>query len=54
VFHNAGAYGFEMSSSFNSRCRPAEVLFHQGQAHLIRKREEAEDLLSKQVDCNLF
>ncbi len=54
VFHNAGAYGFEMSSSFNSRCRPAEVLFHQGQTHLIRKREEAEDLLSKQIDCDLF
>ncbi|MBX9867328.1 MAG: diaminopimelate decarboxylase, partial [Burkholderiales bacterium] len=29
AFHNAGAYGFEMSSSFNSRCRPAEVLVYQ-------------------------
>jgi diaminopimelate decarboxylase len=54
VFHNAGAYGFEMSSSFNSRCRPAEIMFYQNQAYLIREREQASDLLVKQIDCNLF
>lgn len=54
VFHNAGAYGFEMSSSFNSRCRPAEVIFHNGSAHLIRRREEFSDLLDKQIECNIF
>lgn len=54
VFHNAGAYGFEMSSSFNSRCRPAEVMFYNGQAHLIRQREDLSDILAKQVECNLF
>jgi diaminopimelate decarboxylase len=49
VFHNAGAYGFEMSSNFNSRLKPAEVLLMDGQAHLIRERDRFEDLLRKQV-----
>lgn len=50
AFQNAGAYGFEMSSNFNSRLRPAEVLIHEGEAHLIRKREVFEDLLRNQVE----
>lgn len=45
VFFNAGAYGFEMSSNFNSRFKPAEVLVDGGQAKLIRRREQFEDLL---------
>jgi diaminopimelate decarboxylase len=54
VFHNAGAYGYEMSSNFNSRPRPAEVMVYQGQAHLIRQRDTLEDLLTKQINCKLF
>lgn len=54
MFQNAGAYGFEMSSNFNSRCRPAEVMVYQDQAHLIRQRDEFADLLARQIDCNLF
>lgn len=50
VFLNAGAYGFEMSSSFNSRPRPAEVLIYNGEAKLIRKRMTFEDLLTQQVE----
>ena len=34
VFRNAGAYGFEMSSNFNSRFKPAEVMVLEGRAHL--------------------
>ena len=45
VFHNAGAYGFEMSSRFNSRARPAEVMVNKGQINLIRRRENFEDIL---------
>jgi len=52
LFHNAGAYGFEMSSNYNSRCRPAEVLVREGKAHLIREREQFDDLLSKQIDLS--
>ncbi|MCK7559303.1 diaminopimelate decarboxylase [Chitinophaga sedimenti] len=50
VFYNAGAYGFEMSSNFNSRLKPAEVLVKDGKAHLIRKRDTIDDLLKNQVE----
>jgi diaminopimelate decarboxylase len=49
VFYNAGAYGFEMSSNFNSRYKPAEVLVKDGHARLIRKRDRFEDLLRNQT-----
>lgn len=49
VFYNAGAYGFEMSSHFNSRLKPAEVMLQDGNAKLIRKRDVFEDLLNNQV-----
>jgi diaminopimelate decarboxylase len=49
VFYNAGAYGFEMSSNFNSRLKPAEVMIKDGEATLIRRRDEFEDLLRNQV-----
>lgn len=51
LFKNAGAYGFEMSSSFNSRLRPAEVLYSKGKAQLIRKRQTFEDLLAGQIEA---
>lgn len=53
VFKNAGAYCFTMSSNFNSRLRPAEVLVKDGVAHLIRKREEFEDLVRGEVDIEI-
>ena len=46
---NAGAYCFSMSSNYNSRLKPAEVLVLDGKAHLIRKRERFEDLLNNQI-----
>ncbi|MEO6905919.1 MAG: diaminopimelate decarboxylase [Ginsengibacter sp.] len=49
VFYNAGAYGFEMSSNFNSRLKPAEVMVKSGKAVLIRKRDVFEDLLKNQI-----
>jgi diaminopimelate decarboxylase len=49
-FHNAGAYCYMMSSNYNSRFRPAEVLVHEGKAHLIRQRETMEDLIRGQVE----
>ncbi|MGB0432100.1 MAG: diaminopimelate decarboxylase [Bacteroidia bacterium] len=50
AIHNAGAYGFMMSSNYNSRVRPAEVLILDGKAHLIRERETLEDLLKNQIE----
>ncbi|GGW26940.1 diaminopimelate decarboxylase [Arenibacter certesii] len=49
-FRNAGAYCFTMASNYNSRYRPAEVLWHEGKAILIRERETFEDLIKNQVD----
>ena len=48
-FHNAGAYCFSMASNYNSRYRPAEIFWHQGDAKLIRRAEEFDDLLHNQV-----
>ena len=48
VFRNAGAYGFEMSSNFNSRFKPAEVLVKDGKDYLIRRRDDFDDLLRNQ------
>lgn len=52
AFNNAGAYCFTMASNYNSRYRPAEVLWYNGEAHLIRKREDFEDLVRNQVEIN--
>jgi len=49
VFYNAGAYGFQMASNYNSRFRPAEVLVEKGNPRLIRQRDVFEDLLKNQV-----
>jgi diaminopimelate decarboxylase len=53
VFKNAGAYGFSMASNYNSRFRPAEILVINGEAKLIREREEFEDLLKRQVEIDV-
>jgi len=50
AFKNAGAYGYAMASTYNSRFRPAEVLVIDGKAKLIRQRDTLEDLLRGQVD----
>ena len=49
AFKNAGAYCFTMASNYNSRYRPAEVLWYNETAHLIRKREAFEDLTKNQI-----
>jgi len=42
---SAGAYGFTMSSNYNSRPRPAEVLVMQDRFHVVRDRETYNDLV---------
>lgn len=42
---SAGAYGFSMSSNYNSRPRAAEVLVHKDRFYIIRQREDYEDLI---------
>ena len=53
AFKNAGAYCFSMASNYNSRYRPAEVLWHSGKALLIRKRETFDDILNNQIDVDI-
>ena len=49
AFKNAGAYCFTMSSNYNSRYRPAEVLLYKNNYHLIRKKENMTDILNNQI-----
>ena len=49
VIECAGAYGFVMSSNYNSKPMAAEVLVKDGQAHLVRQRQSYEDLLRGEV-----
>ena len=49
AFLNAGAYCFTMSSNYNSRFRPAEIMIENGKDTLIRKREDMDDLLRNQI-----
>mgnify|MGYP000170240044 CR=1 FL=1 len=43
---SAGAYGFAMSSNYNSRNRPAEILVDGNQSHVARKRETISDQMA--------
>ncbi|WP_338803317.1 diaminopimelate decarboxylase [Xenorhabdus griffiniae] len=45
IFHHTGAYGASMSSNYNSRPLIPEILFTQGAARLIRRRQTIEELL---------
>ena len=50
AIRDAGAYGFSMSSTYNMRPRPAEVLVDGAAVRLIRRRETFEDLVRTEVD----
>ncbi len=47
---SAGAYGMVMSSNYNTRPRPAEVLVEGGAARLVRSRETVEQLIAAERD----
>lgn len=49
-FKNAGAYGYNMSSNYNSRLKPAEVCIHNNELKKIREGEKLEDLFKNQID----
>ena len=52
-FENAGAYCFSMSSNYNSRLKPAEVLLLNGKVHIIRRRENLDDLLATTEEISI-
>lgn len=49
---NAGAYLYSMSSNYNARLRPAEILLHKGQDYLISRRQTLDDLLATVNFCD--
>ncbi|MEP9308366.1 diaminopimelate decarboxylase [Enterobacter cloacae] len=50
VLHDTGAYGASMSSNYNSRPLLPEVLFDNGKARLIRRRQTIQELLALELD----
>ncbi|NPA28450.1 MAG: diaminopimelate decarboxylase [Epsilonproteobacteria bacterium] len=48
IIKSAGAYGFTMSSNYNTRPRAAEVACEEGECRLIRKREEFDELVANE------
>ena len=53
AFKNAGAYCFQMANNYNSRFKPAEVLIHKGEAHMITRRQNLDDILAAQIELSL-
>ena len=49
---SAGAYGFVMSSNYNTRGRAAEVMVDGNQAYLVRERETSESLFNNERTLN--
>jgi len=49
VIETTGAYGFVMSSNYNSRLRPAEVMVDKDKYYLVRQRETVNDLVRKET-----
>jgi diaminopimelate decarboxylase len=49
VLLDAGAYGMALSSNYNTRPRPAEVLVDSAKAKLIRRRETFKDLFAPEI-----
>ena len=52
-FLNAGAYCYAMSSNYNSRFKPAEIMIHKGKDFMISKRQDLDDLLRNQIEIDL-
>ena len=51
LIHSAGAYASSMASNYNTRPRAAEVLVENGQARLIRHRENIKAMLAAELPC---
>ncbi|MDR3178276.1 MAG: diaminopimelate decarboxylase [Campylobacteraceae bacterium] len=51
VVKSVGAYGFSMSSNYNTRPKCAEVAFNENKYRLIRRRETFEDMIECEAEC---
>ena len=52
IVHSTGAYGFTMSSNYNTRGKVAEVAILNGKDYLIRQRESFEDQIRLEEACD--
>jgi diaminopimelate decarboxylase len=50
LIHSAGAYGFTMSSNYNTRAKVAEVAIEDGKDRMIRKRDSFEDMIANEIE----
>ncbi len=50
IIKSAGAYGFTMSSNYNTRAKVAEVAIEDGKDRLIRKRDTFEDMIANEIE----
>lgn len=50
IIKDAGAYGFSMSSNYNTRNKPCELALEQGRIRLIRKRDSFEEQIQNEVE----
>ncbi len=48
---DSGAYGFSMSSNYNSRLKCVEVALHKGRDFIIRKRESFDESIANEAEC---
>lgn len=51
LIESAGAYGYSMSSNYNSRMRPAEIGIYKDKIHVIKEREKFEDSVQNELKC---
>ncbi|WP_104747116.1 diaminopimelate decarboxylase [Helicobacter bilis] len=51
LIESAGAYGYSMSSNYNSRMRPAEIAIYNGESYLIKEREEFDLSVQNELSC---
>ena len=49
-FSNAGAYGYSMSSNYNTRLKPAEIGLKEGKTFIIKHREVFENLIADELE----
>lgn len=51
VIKDVGAYGFSMSSNYNTRAKPCELAIENGKVRLIRPRQSFEDMIRLESEC---
>lgn len=51
LIESAGAYGYSMSSNYNSRMRPAEIAIYKDKSYIIKEREQFENSVQNELEC---